>query len=139
MARAYSRILVTGAGGFVGSHLVASLSKRFPEARLIGAHFKDGKLSRGNIRLDISDARTVERAIAEFAPDGVVHLAAISQGQEAQQAVRATFDVNLGGTINLAEAMRRHVPDAQLLWAPTIPFEQTLADMLEARRAKCVS
>ncbi len=119
MARAYSRILVTGAGGFVGSHLVASLSKRFPEAGLIGAHRKDGELSRGNIRLDIRDAREVERAIAEFAPDGVVHLAAISQGQEAQQALRATFDVNLGGTINLAEAMRRHVPDARLLFVST--------------------
>ncbi len=119
MARAHSRILVTGAGGFVGLHLVASLSKRFPEAEVIGADRKHGKLSRWNIRHDVRDARAVERAIAEFAPDRVVHLAAISQGQDAQEAVRATFDVNLGGTINVAEAMRRHVPDAQLLFVST--------------------
>jgi GDP-4-dehydro-6-deoxy-D-mannose reductase len=119
MARAYSRILVTGVEGFVGHHLVASLSKRFPEARLIGTHYKDSKPSPGNIKLDIRDAQAIDRAIGEFAPDGVVHLAAISQAQEAQQAVRATFDVNLGGTMNIAEAMRLHVPQARLLFVST--------------------
>jgi len=119
MARAYSRILVTGVEGFVGHHLVASLSKRFPEARLIGTRYKDSEPSPGNIKLDIRDAQAIDRAIGEFAPDGVVHLAAISQAQEAQQAVRATFDVNLGGTMNIAEAMRLHVPQARLLFVST--------------------
>ena len=32
------------------------------------------------------------------------------------QSARATFDVNLGGTMNIAEAMRRHVPRAQLIF-----------------------
>jgi GDP-4-dehydro-6-deoxy-D-mannose reductase len=95
------------------------LSKRFPEARLVGTHYKDSKPSPGTIKLDIRDAQAIDRAIGEFAPDGVAHLAAISQAQEAQQAVRATFDVNLGGTMNIAEAMRLQVPQARLLFVST--------------------
>jgi GDP-4-dehydro-6-deoxy-D-mannose reductase len=113
MGRSYSRILVTGAGGFVGPHLIASLSERFPDALLVGTYFKDGEP--GDLKLDIRDRDAVDRAVVELAPDGVIHLAAISQVQEAQQAARATFDVNLGGTMNIAEAMCRHVPQARLL------------------------
>jgi GDP-4-dehydro-6-deoxy-D-mannose reductase len=116
MPRDYSRILVTGVGGFVGPWLVASLSERFPRARLVATRFRFGDKSSENIQLDVRDAIAVDQAIAEFAPDGVVHLAAISQVQEAQQSARATFDVNLGGTMNIAEAMRRHVPRAQLIF-----------------------
>jgi GDP-4-dehydro-6-deoxy-D-mannose reductase len=113
MGRSYSRILVTGAGGFVGPRLIASLSERFPDALLVGTYFKDGEP--GDLKLDICDRDAVDRAVVELAPDGVIHLAAISQVQEAQQAARATFAVNLGGTMNIAEAMCRHVPQARLL------------------------
>ena len=33
--------------------------------------------------------------------------------------MRATFDVNLGGTMNIAEAMRLQVPQARLLFVST--------------------
>jgi GDP-4-dehydro-6-deoxy-D-mannose reductase len=116
MARPYSRIFVTGMGGFVGPWLAASLSARFPNARLVKAHFRLGDKSSEHIQLDVRDAEAVDRAIAGFAPDGVVHLAAISQVHDAQQSARSTFEVNLGGTMNIAEAMRRHVPGALLLF-----------------------
>jgi GDP-4-dehydro-6-deoxy-D-mannose reductase len=116
MPRDYSRILVTGVGGFVGPWLVASLSERFPRARLVATRFRFGDKSSENIQLDVRNAIAVDQTIAEFAPDGVVHLAAISQVQEAQQSARATFDVNLGGTMSIAEAMRRRVPRAQLIF-----------------------
>ncbi|SDR61084.1 GDP-4-dehydro-6-deoxy-D-mannose reductase [Rhizobiales bacterium GAS191] len=116
MARVYSRILVTGANGFVGPQLLARLSGAFPEAKILGTGFKGGALPPGGMELDIRDAQAVDRAIASVSPDGVVHLAAISQVQQAQQSPRATFDVNFGGTLNIAEAMRRHVPQARLLF-----------------------
>jgi GDP-4-dehydro-6-deoxy-D-mannose reductase len=89
------------------------LSERFPEAQLNGTRFGDGEP--GDTELDIRDAQAVDRIIAEFAPDGVVHLAAISQVHDAQRTMRVTFDVNLGGTTNIVEAMRRRVPEARLL------------------------
>lgn len=79
MAHVYSRILIAGAGGFVGPRVLASLAERFPGAQLVGTRFKDGETA--DIELDIRDTQAVDRIIAEFAPDGVVHPAAISQVQ----------------------------------------------------------
>ena len=68
MPRDYSRILVTGVGGFVGPWLVASLSERFPRARLEATRFRLGDKSSENIQLDVRDAIAVDQAIAEFTP-----------------------------------------------------------------------
>ncbi len=91
------------------------MSEAFPQAKILGTCFTGGALP-GGLELDIRDASAVDRVVAEFSPDGVVHLAAIAQVQQAQLTPRATFDVNFGGTLNLVEAMLRHVPQARLLF-----------------------
>ena len=116
MTNAFSRIIVTGANGFVGPRLIERLAEAFPQAELIGIYFGGAPMP-GGVELDIRDADAVDQAIAQISPDAVVHLAAISQVQEAQLAPAATFAVNFGGTLNLAVAMRRHVPQARLLFA----------------------
>ncbi len=96
-------ILVTGADGFVGRHLLVRLAADFPAAALHPAGF------------DLTDAVAVEAAVARLRPDACVHLAAIAAIGEARDAPERAWAVNLGGTLALARALCRHAPDCVLL------------------------
>jgi nucleoside-diphosphate-sugar epimerase len=105
MARVPQRILITGASGFVGQHLMVSLAAAFPGVTLVTPEF------------DIADAAVVSGVVRDAAPDACVHLAAISTIAEAQKDREATWRVNLHGTLHLAEAILLHAPDCQLVFA----------------------
>ena len=111
------RILVTGAGGFVGSWLVDRLASDLPEgAELLAT----GRASRGAVRgadLDVTRAAEVDALVAGFRPTCVVHLAGLSSVVEANADGRRAWDVNLFGTLNLAEAVLRHAPAARFIFA----------------------
>lgn len=108
------RILVTGAGGFVGTCLREALQRRRPAPIVLGT----GLAGDGTLPLDLTDAAAVDALVAGERPDVVVHLAAqASVGALQQGAEQTTWAVNLGGTLNLALAVARHVPAATVLFA----------------------
>jgi GDP-L-fucose synthase len=69
----FKRILVTGATGFLGHHIVPQLRAVFPESAVIGV---------GRRQADLLVPGSAERLLAEVQPDAVVHLAARSGGIE---------------------------------------------------------
>ena len=95
------RILVTGAGGFVGGWLLNAL----PPGWRVAAP-----------PLDVRDEAAVDSLVRDLRPTGVVHLAALSHVQESRALARETFDVNFTGTMVLAEAVLRHAPAARFLF-----------------------
>lgn len=113
-------ILVTGADGFVGRWLLEALSRRLPtKGHVVGAA-RDPLQASSDVewvRLDVTDERQVDSAIAAVRPTCVIHLAAIAALQEARQAPRRTWAVNFEGTVNLTEAVLAHVPTARFLLA----------------------
>ena len=106
-ARVPRRILITGAKGFVGQHLLTILQGAAPEAELHISSF------------DVTDKGAVTRCIRETRPDACVHLAAISAVPTAQADPDLAWRVNLGGTLNLAGALVAEAPGSTLLYIST--------------------
>ena len=98
------RILVTGAGGFVGRHLQQTLAAAYSGAALLTDPF------------DLRDTAAVAASVAAGRPDVCVHLAAVSTLAAARQDEAQCWDVNLHGSLRLARAILQHAPDCQMLF-----------------------
>lgn len=109
-SRLTHRVLVTGGTGFVGSALVALLKAQEPDCVILA-------IGRGQGEPDIRDAGAISDLVRDFQPTAVVHLAAIAAPGEASASPRLAWDVNLTGTMNLAEAVRRHTPAARFVFS----------------------
>lgn len=102
-----STFVITGATGFIGGVLAERLMSGGNE---VVALCRDGDPPAGCkvIRGDIEDLRTCERAINEYQPDGVFHLAAQAIVGHAKRDPFSTMETNVRGTYNMLEAFRRH-------------------------------
>lgn len=81
-AATYDRILLTGATGFLGSHLAPVLKMQFPDSTLMAVSRKD---------YDLLDAGQVRRMLKETRPDLILHLAARVGGIVANAKYPAEF------------------------------------------------
>ena len=97
-------ILLTGAAGFVGYHLLTALRTRMPAATL---HTQ---------RVDVTDRAAVFAMVRHVQPTHCVHLAAISAIGDARHDPELAWRVNLQGTLNVAAAMQAEAPDGLLLF-----------------------
>lgn len=106
------RVLVTGAGGFIGSHLAERLVR--DGAVVAGLCRRRGRLDQiadagavAFFQVDLSDPAACERALASFAPEVVFHYASLPDARESFEHAATSIEVNLRGTLNLLEAFRR--------------------------------
>lgn len=105
------RVLVTGASGFVGQAVAASLSA-LPGADVLATSRSGDRLaavsSGGTAVLDVTDGAAVERAFLDFTPRVVVHCAGTSQVEACEADREACWALNVDATAALAAACRRH-------------------------------
>ena len=104
-----ARVLVTGARGFIGRHLVASLEAS--GAEVIAAD-RGGD---ADVTLDLRDAATIHAAFQSARPEFVINLAAIADPRQAETDPMAAYDVNVVGQLRVILALRELAPEARLI------------------------
>jgi len=143
------KVLVTGAAGFIGSHLCERLLS--DGYRVWGLDNFDPFYStdikrrnvselagQSNMRLiegDIRDGVLLDGLFSDVPFDIVVHLAARPGVRPSIEEPEECFDINVQGTLTLLEAMRRHHVDALAFGSSssvygdsdTIPLEESAA------------
>ncbi len=112
------KVFVTGVGGQLGYDVINELTSRGYEA--IGSDVLDGvTLSVPYITLDITDAKAVEHIISEIKPDAIIHCAAwtavdAAEDADKQEKVKA---INVDGTQSIANAAK--MVDAKMVYIST--------------------
>lgn len=105
------KVLVTGAGGMVGSHMVELLYERGDE--VIGIWHKNKKnveqitLPIKFVQCDLRYVQGIDELIMDFLPDQIYHLAAQSYPTVSWVSPTETIDVNINSTINIYEAIKK--------------------------------
>lgn len=105
------RVMVTGAGGMVGSHMVELLHARGED--VVGTYYKPTtnitELDRAirMIECDVRYAPSVEKIIMEHRPEQIYHLAAQSYPTVSWDRPYETLDTNGNGTVAVFEAVKK--------------------------------
>ena len=94
------RVLVTGASGFIGTHLTARLLAEGAEVHGISRSERATAGMRW-VTTDMTDAQGLAAAVAGIRPDVVFHLASHVTGARDVEAVLPTMNDNLVGAVNL--------------------------------------
>jgi D-erythronate 2-dehydrogenase len=133
-----NRVLVTGAGGFVGRALVRRLLREglrgMPVDRVVlsdlvlAEHIEDSRVRQ--VEGSIADDGVLERALAEPV-DVVFHLASVPGGA-AERDPDLGRRVNLDSTLHLLDLLRAQGTSPRLVFASTIAvYGESLAEVVE--------
>lgn len=102
------RVLITGAGGFVGSHLAAHLGAAQPGAQLLGTTLFQSERVHPAVhdsrRIDLKDYAKVRALLADFQPAAIYHLAAQAFVPRSFEAPWETLENNIRAQLNIIRA-----------------------------------
>ncbi len=102
------RILITGAGGFVGNHLAARLARAQTNARLYGTTLFESESVHPavseNRLIDLKDYTQVRDLLASCRPDAIYHLAAQAFVPRSFEEPWETLENNILAQLNIIKA-----------------------------------
>jgi len=106
------RLLVTGAGGFVGGHLVGYLRAEQPGVEVLGVVLPHGSVAWGSgagmtvLEADLDDPAAAAGIVEAVRPDRIIHLAGQSSVQQSWLDPGGTLRTNVMGIVHLLDAAR---------------------------------
>ncbi|HWK65518.1 MAG TPA: NAD-dependent epimerase/dehydratase family protein [Rhizobiaceae bacterium] len=116
------RVLITGATGFVGPHVVDAVRAVCGEGTAVIATSRTATShpAIGDAEaLDVTNPQAVEAAIVRHRPSHVIHLAGIAAPTEAAKSPEVAWNVHVQGTLNLARTILEKAHDCWLVNAGT--------------------
>ena len=121
------KYLVTGGCGFVGSNIVARLTREGSQVAIFDNLTRRGAAANLDwlqslgaqqfVHGDIRNPHDVDRVIAELKPGVVFHLGGQVAMTTSMNNPRHDFEVNVCGSLNLLESVRRHCPQTTIVYS----------------------
>lgn len=111
------KVFVTGVGGQLGFDIMNELASRGYEA--VGSDILDESAFNNYIKLDITNSDEVARVIGEIKPDAVIHCAAWTavDAAEDEENTDKVYAINAKGTENIAAACKKQ--DCKMVYIST--------------------
>tara|TARA_R110000772_G_scaffold213627_1_gene324185 strand:+ start:3197 stop:4240 length:1044 start_codon:yes stop_codon:yes gene_type:complete len=125
------KVFVTGVTGQDGSYMVDYLLNKYKDIEVYGGvrtvsvenrvntrgFSKDPRYTQ--VRFDLTDSHSVDKAIEDINPDYFINLAAQSFVGDSWDIPASTFQINAVGVLNCLESIRRHCPRCKFYNAGT--------------------
>jgi nucleoside-diphosphate-sugar epimerase len=111
--RKLNKVLITGAAGFIGSHLTQRLIQEGFDVGIIKREKSNIWMIKGLLDkivaydVDLRDTQEVSKVVSHFRPDVIFHLATYYAVEHQPQEVSLMVDTNVLGTVNLLEASKK--------------------------------
>jgi nucleoside-diphosphate-sugar epimerase len=138
-------VLVSGASGFIGSHLTRELVRLKADVNILvrpnsSLWRLEGINEEPNIfKVDITDARGIKEAVAQIRPRIVFHLAAEVDVRRSPELLSRMMAVNFQGTLNLLAALGDISFDCFINTGTCEEYGTNQAPFVETQREKPVS
>lgn len=95
------KILVTGASGFIGTHLCSRLKELGAEVHGVSRHARNDDLVSRWWQVDLEDEQETRRLVDSVAPEIIFHLASFVSGKRELEFVLPALRSNFISTVNL--------------------------------------
>ncbi|MBD3768177.1 MAG: NAD-dependent epimerase/dehydratase family protein, partial [Gammaproteobacteria bacterium] len=123
------KYLITGGCGFLGSNIASEVLKRGHDLVVFDSLYRFGSYqnlewikTQGDFEFihgDIRNINDVERTIKQHKPDVIYHLAGQVAMTTSISDPRMDFEVNVGGSFNLLNAVRLYSPESTIIYSST--------------------
>ncbi|MBN1799969.1 MAG: GDP-mannose 4,6-dehydratase [Candidatus Lokiarchaeota archaeon] len=123
------KFLITGGLGFLGSNLSQKVLREKEEIIVLDNFSKINCKNNlkwlkknGNFKLinqDVRNQKKIDNIIKNIIPDVIFHTAGQTAVTKSIENPRKDFEINVGGTINLLEAIRKYSPQTILVYSST--------------------
>lgn len=111
-----NKVLIIGANGFVGNYLIKEYIEH--NYKVIAMDLQDSLKYDYPVfyeKNDILDKNNLNKIIQKWEPDYLVNLAAISSVSASWSIPAKTFELNVVGTINILESIKKYDPSCKVL------------------------